>query len=79
MSEHPAFAEAAQGARKAAARQGLTINWMRWEEKTGHLEWTGIPKRQAKAAAEEPPAFLMPESMRRHRGLAPKASQGQLL
>lgn len=51
MSEQSEFAIAAQGAKLAADRQGLIIDWMRWDERAKHLSWTGKPKRQAMAEA----------------------------
>ena len=68
MSEHPEFAAAAKGAKKQADRQGLVISWMKWQD--GVMEWSGIPKRQAKAEAAQEPEYEP-----RGRGL----SQGQLL
>ena len=69
MSGHPEFAAAAAGARKIADRQGLVISWMRWHN--GELQWQGIPKKAAKAAAQGEGAF----EPRTKRGV----SQGQLL
>lgn len=70
MSDHAPFRAAAATARAQAERRGLVISWMRYQD--GRLEWLGVPKKAAKAAASEEPARMEP---RKGRG----ALQGMLI